>query len=265
MRAFLRSRLTWLLLIALLVPTLVRMGQRALMQDRRFLAVPVEINLTPVDAVEGEVVRRLVARLKVLGPVHLCDPELDERVATALLLDPVVDDVLSVGRRWPRGYTADVLLRRPYAAVRVGERSVPVCLDGMVLPEAPYRERMATLFVIEGLRSHPPPPGEYWDDVRLDAGLLTLFQLAPHLAELGGLGFRGLDVSGAEEARTGVVLRGAREVSVLWGRPAATVAENSVERKVRYLRAFARYADLLAGQVLDVRFGEPYLRQSGAS
>ncbi|MCZ6573466.1 MAG: hypothetical protein ACE10D_12550 [Planctomycetota bacterium] len=265
MRAFLRSRLTWLLLIALLVPTLVRMAQRALMQDRRFLAMPVELNLTPMDAVEGRIVGRLVARLKVLGPVHLCDPELDHKVAGALLADPVVYDVLNVGRRWPRGYTADVLLRRPYATVRVGEHFVPVCLDGMVLPPEPYRERMATLFAIEGVRSQPPLPGEYWDDVRLDAGLLTLFQLAPHLAELNGLGLRGLDVSGAEEARKGVVLRGARDVSVLWGRPGATVAENSVERKVRYLRAFARYADLLAGQVLDVRLGEPYLRQSGAS
>ncbi len=265
MCAFLRSRLTWLLLIALLVPTLVRMAQRALMQDRRFLAVPAELNLTPMDAVEGGIVGRLVARLNVLGPVHLCDPELDDKVAGALLADPVVYDVLNVGRRWPRGYTADVLLRRPYAAVRVGESFVPVCLDGMVLPPEPYRERMATLFAIEGVRSQPPPPGEYWDDVRLDAGLLTLFQLAPHLAELNGLGLRGLDVSGAEEARTGVVLRGARDVSVLWGRPGATVAENSVELKVRYLHAFARYADLLAGQVLDVRLGEPYLRQSGAS
>jgi uncharacterized protein YbjT (DUF2867 family) len=67
-----------------------------------------------------------------------------------------------------------------------------------------------------------------------------------------------VDVSQAHDARAGVVVLGAAGLRVRWGRPRRTVGENSVERKLAYLRVVADYPEQVRGREIDIRWSEPY-------
>jgi len=263
-RRLLAARGSWLLLGVLLLASVSRIAVRGLARDPRFDATP-GIAGVRGPAWGGEaLVEPVVARLKALGPVNLFDPAFEQRIAGALREVPGIASVDRLRKLWPRRYAVEFTFHRPVAVVEQHASSSPVTRDGVVLPFEPYEHACRGLPRILGVADRPPAPGARWTSVALLDGLATVEQLAPHLATLAPLGLDRIDVSRCADARQGVTLLGSDGTSVRWGRPRATVAENPVERKIRYLGISARNLAQVRGREIDVRYGDLYLRESGA-
>lgn len=266
-RALLDSRWLWLLLGCGLLWTGGRWTVRSLARDPRFLARPDEI-AAGGPAWGGEaVVGPVLERLRALGPVNLFDPQFEPRIRSALAEVPGVARVDRVRRDWPRRYTVDLRFHRPVALVRRGSwrmkrrrYDLPVTAEGVVLPAEPYVQATAGVLAIDGVDESPPALGRAWQSEALADGLATVAQLTPHLERLAPLGIAAVDVTDARDARRGVLLRGADGTTVRWGRPRASVGENSVAKKIRYLVTAARHLERVRGFEIDVRYGTLYLR-----
>jgi hypothetical protein len=258
LRAMVRSSLVHWVLLAAAFWIAGGVAVRGLRRDPRFLADPA------FRAARGEgpggapVITPALDRLRALGPINLFDPTLDARVRTALDEIPNVAAVTEVRRLWPSRYAVRLRLHRPVAVVVRGEASIPVTAGGVALPAAPYCDVTPRLPRIRGVRSAPPALGERWPDAGLADGLATIAQLGPHVRELATLRLTEVDVSQAHDARAGVVVLGAAGLRVRWGRPRRTVGENSVERKLAYLRVVADYPEQVRGREIDIRWSEPY-------
>jgi hypothetical protein len=230
---------------------------RQLARDPRFLAMPQEVAIEPPAWGGEEVVRPLRRQLKQLGPINLFDPTFARRVRRAVAVWPGVRSVEEVRRHWPDRYSIRFTLRRPAAVVA----SVPVTWERVALPAAPYRRAVRGLLAIRGVDGQAPAPGLVWHSERLADGLAALAQVRPYLPALNRLGIRAIDVSQADDALGGVLLLGGDGIVVRWGRPRATVGENSVETKIGYLREAARYVEQVRGMEIDVRFNAIYVRK----
>lgn len=260
-RGFLASRTTWTLVGAALLWTLLGVAARGLAKDPRFLARPALASVRGPAWGGDAVVFPVVERLRALGPMNLFDPDFGPRVRAAVAAFPGVSSVDAVRRLWPDRYAVDFTLHRPVAVVLREGRKIPVTHEGRVLPEAPYEHAVRGLFAIAGVESSAPVAGGVWGSELLRDGLETLFQLAPFAEEVAALDLRVIDVSGADDARRGVVLHGADDIAVRWGRPRATVGENSVARKIAFLRIAAAHVSRVRGLEIDVRYDDVFLRE----
>ncbi|MDH3593043.1 MAG: hypothetical protein OER88_14245 [Planctomycetota bacterium] len=231
---------------------------RGLRKDPRFLARPTHMEAGGPDWGGSEVVRPVLVRLRQLGPINLFDRRFDERVRVALLQVPGVARVHDVRRLWPRRYTVSFAMHRPVAIVHHEDERIPVTADGVVLPGEPYKDAVHGLLRIRGVHEHPPIPGKRWSSGSLRDGIATVLQLEPHRERIAPLGIDWVDVSGAYHSRLGVVLYGAHDISVRWGRPRADLGENPVPLKIEFLESAVRKLDRARGRELDVRFDEMY-------
>jgi hypothetical protein len=253
--------LLWCLLALALVVWGSRAAARSLARDTRFFARPSLQDASGPAWGGREVLEPVLARLDALGPVNLFDPAFEDRIEGALLELPGIARVDGIRRLWPNRYAVSCTLRRPCAVVRHGGRLLPVTAQRVVLPLEPYRHAVRKLPVIAGLSGREAPePGATWESERLADGIATAAQLAPHGVTLAPLGLHTIDVREADDPRQGVVLRGADDIAVRWGRPRAKVGENSVGRKLSYLRMAAEKIDQVRGYEIDVRWGALYLR-----
>ncbi|MHC4341555.1 MAG: cell division protein FtsQ/DivIB, partial [Planctomycetota bacterium] len=175
----------------------------------------------------------------------------------------VVRAVGEVRRRWPNRYSVSLTLHRPVAIAHFAGQKVLVAADRTVLPSRPYARAASGLLRIRGVDSPPPAPGGRWRSERLNRGLATLAQIAAvRDKDLLPLGISELDVSGAMDPFAGILLIGSDGILVRWGRPAADVGENSMEKKIGYLRIAARHVEQVRGREIDVRFDELYVRET---
>jgi len=261
----LRSRTVWLIAGALCVFALGNLARRGLARDPRFLAKPVFAGAR-VPAWSGrEVLDPVLLRLEAMGPISLLDLDFEQRVRATVAGAPHVAAVTKVRRLWPNRYAIDLVFHRPVAVVERDGVRYPVTHDGVVLPAEPYAHAAARLFPIRGIFGPMPPVGERWRNRALHAGIATLRQISPYLDELRPLRIVAIDVSQAHDARLGVVLRTAHGVPIRWGRPLATVGENSVGQKIRFLRAAMADIKRLEGYEIDPRWDDPYVRRSNES
>jgi len=256
------SRSTWIALIVVVSFFGMRALQRGLLHDTRFLAYPTEVSLAAPAWADIAVVAPLEDQLRALGPISLFDSRFDGKIRGALEALPGVERVRRVRRHWPRRYSVEVELRRPYAVITCRNASHPVTFDQIVLPQKPYAEISAGLFRIGPVPGDAPVAGERWRHGAVRIGLDTLAEIAPHLAELAPLGLRRIDVSGARDQSQGVVLLGIDGIRVRWGRPGSRVRENPVAKKIAYLIEVAADLDRVRGREIDVRYGTLYLRNS---
>lgn len=259
-RRMLDSRLVWFLAGIVFVGAIAGMAQRQLRKDPRFIARPVFAGARMPAWADRDLMTPVRDRIEALGPISLLDPDFEERVRHALADCPVLAEVRAVRRHWPHSYSLRVVFRRPCAVVAQGDRRIPVTVDAIRLPEEPYDCRR--LFAITGVPGPLPEPGETIESDALLDGIATLRQIAPHLDALRGLGIRSIDVSEAAQARGGVVLRTACGIPVRWGRPRVTIGENPVARKIDFLLAAQHDLAALEGYVIDVRYDQPYVRES---
>jgi len=262
-RRLLAARGTWLLLGLLLLASLSRLAVRGLARDPRFDAVPGIAGVRGPAWGGDALVEPVIARLRALGPVNLFDARFEERICGALREVPCIASVDRLRRHWPRRYSVEFTFHRPFAVVEQGEHLSPVTAEGIVLPLAPYEQACGGLLRIVGVSERAPPPGSRWTCGPLQEGLATALQLAAHPAALEPLGIDRIDVARSADPRQGVTLQGRDGTTVRWGRPRATVAENPVERKIRYLGIASRNLAQVRGLEIDVRYGDLYLRESG--
>jgi hypothetical protein len=256
-----RFAFLWCLLGLALIVWGSRAAARSLARDSRFFARPALQGATGPAWGGREVLEPVLARLDELGPVNLFDPDFESRIENALVELPGIARVDEIRRLWPNRYAVSCTLRRPCAVVRHGERLLPVTAQRVVLPLEPYLHAVRKLPVIMGLEGREAPaPGTAWESERLADGIATVAQLAPHAITLAPLGIHTVDVSEADDPRMGVVLRGADDIVVRWGRPRAKVGENSVGRKLSFIQMAAERIDQVRGYEIDVRWGAPYLR-----
>jgi hypothetical protein len=259
-KRLLDSRLFWLFAGILLVGSIASMAHRGLVRDPRFMARPIFAGAELPAWADRGVLDPVVARVEALGPISLLQTDFEERVRGALADCAVLDSVIDVDRHWPRSYSVKLVFRRPCAVIEQGDLRIPVTADCIRLPSEPYDTRR--LYPITGVPGPLAEPGELIDSDALHDGLATLRQLAPHLRGLRKLRIESIDVSGVEKARGSVILRTAHGISVRWGRPLSQIGENPVARKIEYLRAAQDNIGALEGYVIDVRFDEPYVRES---
>jgi hypothetical protein len=261
-KALLSSRLLWIALGCGLLWVGARRAQESLAKDPRFLAVPTGLDVRGPSWGGDEVLRPVRERLKRLGPINLFDRRFEEKVRAALAEVPGVACVHDVRRHWPDRYGVSFRLYRPVAVAVVGKREIPVTGKGVALPYEPYARACEGLFRIAGIPEAPPPAGKTWRSEALLDGLATLRQLGPNLDRIHPLLLGRIDVSRARDPRKGVVLLGEADVTVLWGRPRASIGENPVEKKLSLLEIAASNVRSVQGQAVDVRFDTIYLRQS---
>jgi len=256
--ALLRSRLLWVAVGTLFVWSSGRILARGLARDARFVAVPGHFTADAPRWCGRGPIERIANRLEAMGPVSLFHPAFERHVREAVAADACVAEVAGVRRIWPNAFAVDVALRRPYAIVG----GHPVARDGVVLPAAPYEESCRGLFEVRGVATAPPREGERWRDPRLAAALAALDELAPHLSGLARLGLFAVDVSGADDPRTGVILLGADGLTARWGRPGSPPGENPPAKKAAFLRIAATSPHPLQGLDLDLRYADLVLRKS---
>jgi len=262
MRGLITSRIAWVLLGVALLFTAGRMARRKLMRDPRFNAVPADITGAAPSWGGPEVLQPVQERLRALGPINLFHPRFADSVRAALEEIPGIRAVHDVRRHWPNRYSVSVSLHRPVAVVLRGAREIPVTRGGVVLPAGPYRRATPGLVRIGGVRDSPPALGRTWHSEQLKDALTTLRQIAPYSDELAAFGLAEIDVERSQEALEGVLLHGRDATSVRWGRPRATVGENSVERKIGFLRLAASHLGQVRGREIDVRYSDIYVRES---
>lgn len=256
-----RFAFLWCLLALALIVWGSRAAARSLARDTRFFARPSFQNASGPAWGGEEVLAPVLARLDALGPINLFDPGFESRIEAALAEVPGIARVDGIRRLWPDRYAVSCTLRRPCAVVRHGGRFHPVTPQGIVLPFEPYRHAVRTLPVIAGLEGRDvPAPGAVWESKRLADGIATVRQLAPYGATLASLGIHTVDVAQADDPRKGVVLHGRDDIVVRWGRPRAKVGENSVGRKLSFLRMAAGQIEQVRGYEIDVRWGAICLR-----
>jgi len=261
-KRLLDSKLFWFVCGVLTVASVASIVHRQLRRDPRFLARPEFAGARVPGWADRRVLDPVMERLDALGPVSLLDPDFEEKIRGALDGCPVLAGVPAVRRRWPRGYSVRVVFRRPWAVIETDGARIPVTAEGLRLPEENYDLR--GLYVVKGVLGPPPEPGRPFDSEALRDGLATLRQLAPHLPRLQPLGIHAVDVTEAGSPRGGVVLRTDRGIPVRWGRPRARVGENPVETKIRLLLAAQEDLAALTGYTIDVRYDQPYVRESPA-
>jgi hypothetical protein len=261
-RAFLSSKLLWIALACGLLWVGARRAQDGLARDPRFLAVPKGLDVRGPSWGGDEVLRPVRERLKRLGPINLFDRRFEAKVRAALAEVPGVASVNDVRRHWPDRYGVSFRLYRPVAVVLHGGRQIPVTGKGVALPFEPYARACDGLFRIKGVPEAPPPLGKPWRSEALLDGLAALRQLGPNIDRVHPLLLGCIDVSRARDPKRGVVLLGDADVAVLWGRPRATVGENTVEKKLSLLEIAASNVRAVEGHAVDVRFDTIYLRQS---
>jgi hypothetical protein len=259
-KRLLDSRLFWLLAGILLVGSIANMARRQLLKDPRFMARPIFAGARLPAWADRDLLTPVCDRIDALGPISLLDPDFDARVRGALAGCAVLERIDEVERHWPRSYSIRVVFRQPCAVVEQGDRRVPVTCDALRLPEEAYDCR--NLYVITGVPGPLPEPGEVIESDPLFDGIATLRQLAPHLASLRRIGIRSIDVSEAAQARGGVILRTDCGIPIRWGRPRVTIGENPVARKIAFLLAAQQNLAALEGYVIDVRYDQPYVRES---
>ncbi len=264
MRAILASRFLWACAAGLVCLGGARLVARELARDRRFLARPVRLEARAPAWADRAVVDPVLARLKAIGAINLFHPGFERIVRDTVAREPAVASVGQVRRHWPRGYSVSFSLRRPYAVVLHAGRRIPVTREGIALPIASYQEISRDLWTILGIDSPAPHPGQAWKDARVEAAILAIVQIAPFLGQLTPLGLEGVDAGQAADPLQGVVLLGADGLRVRWGRPGATVGENSADRKAAFLRLVAGDPQRARGFEVDVRFDEMGLRKSSA-
>jgi len=259
--ALLRSGAAWASVALAAVWFGTGAARDGLTRDPRFHARP-DVQAARGPAWAGpDAVGPVLERLRDLGPVSLFDPAFEERIRAALAQVPCVREVGAVKRLWPRRYAVEFWLHRPVAVAVCDGAHIPVTRDLVALPHAPYAHALAGLLAVEGA-ARPPRPGAVWDDPALADGVATAEQLAPHGGRLAPLGIAVIDVSGTDDPRRGVLLKGDRGIVVRWGRPRAEVGENPVAKKVEYLALAASHLDRVRGFEIDVRYGALYLRES---
>ena len=261
LRELIASRLVWILAVILIVYFGAQALRRGLARDRRFFALPTQMQIHGPAWGDEAIVTPVSERLEALGPINLFDDRFEERIKEALDEVPGVRRVVRIRRLWPRRYAVDVVLHRPHAVVRRQGARIPVTADLTRLPFAPYKRAAENLFVVTGVGSRPPDAGRIWRDPSLSAGLAALAQIEPYFEELAPLGLSRIDVSGASDSRRGVVLYGIDGIRVRWGRPHASVRENPVATKIAFLRLVASDIERVRGKEIDVRFGTLYLRE----
>jgi len=261
-KAFLSSRLLWIVLGLGLLWVGARRAQDSLAKDPRFLAIPAGLD-APGPAWGGdEVLAPVREQLRRLGPLNLFDRRFEAKVRGALAAVPGVACVKDVRRHWPNRYSVSFRLYRPVAVAVWRGKEIPVTARGVALPYEPYARASDGLFRIVGVPESPPAPGKAWRSEALLDGLSTLAQLAPNLDRIHPLLLGAIDVSHARDPRKGVALAGDADVTVLWGRPRAVIGENPVEKKLNLLEIAAGNVRAVAGHVVDVRFDTLFLRQS---
>jgi hypothetical protein len=258
----LRSTLIWSLLGAVVLFTAAHLVIKQLAKDPRFVARPNDVAIPAPKWGGAAVVAPVRARLKAVGPINLFHPRFGEIIRTSLEALPGVRKVHEVHRHWPDRYSVEFSLHRPVAVVQWRGHEVPVTKTGVALPPSSYRHATRRLVRITGVATNEIPKlGVPWGGDRLQEGLAALGQVGPHLGELNRLGLRLIDVSRADNPIQGVRLRGSDGIIVRWGRPRATVGENSVGRKIGYLRQAARYVEQVRGMEIDVRYDALYVRE----
>ncbi len=225
-----------------------------LRKDPRFLATPTFMRGAGPDWGGSSVVDPVVQRLQRLGPINLFDAEFAAKVTRAMFDVPGVKTVDSVRRIWPRQYAVSFEMHRPIAIVFHNDERIPVTRDGVVLPGEPYTTAANGLLQIRGVHTDPPAPGRTWKCGSLQDGLAAVVQLQPHRVAIAPLGIEWVDVSGAFQSRLGVVLYGAHDITIRWGRPLSEIGENSVELKIELLMGAVRRMDRAKGRELDVRW-----------
>ncbi|HEX5138131.1 MAG TPA: hypothetical protein VFY93_14240 [Planctomycetota bacterium] len=261
-KAFLSSRLLWILLVLGLLWVGARRAQDSLARDPRFLAIPAGLDARGPAWGGDEVLAPVREALRRLGPLNLFDRGFEAKVRAALAAVPGVACVKDVRRHWPNRYGISFRLYRPVAVVAWRGKEIPVTAKGVALPYEPYARASDGLFRIVGVAESPPAAGREWRSEALRDGLATLRQLAPNLDRIHPLLLGTIDVSHARDPRKGVALGGDAQVTVLWGRPRAVIGENTVEKKLGLLEIAASNVRAVAGRIVDVRFDTLFLRQS---
>jgi hypothetical protein len=258
----LRSALFWSLLAAVVLFTAAHVVIKQLAKDPRFVARPNDVAIPAPRWGGAAVVDPVRARLRAVGPINLFHPRFGEIIRTSLEALPGVREVHEVRRHWPNKYSVEFSLHRPVAVVVWRGHEVPVTSEGIALPPRAYRHAMRRLVRIAGVATDEIPRlGQPWGGERLQEGLAALSQVGPHLGELNRLGLRWVDGARGDNPIQGARLRGSDGIVVRWGRPRATVGENSVGRKIGYLRQAARYVEQVRGMEIDVRYDALYVRE----
>jgi len=252
--AVMRARAFWVVVAGALLWLVVTVALRGLADDPRFLATPSFSNVRGPAWGGDQVILPALERLEALGPINLFDRRIEDRIRGALHEVPGVAAGGEVRRHWPNRYSVSFRVHRPVAVVETGDRAIPVTHAGVALPEAPYDRATLGLLRIRGVEIPPPPLGARWRSEALLDGLATVRQLARRRRAVEALRLRWIDVSGAHDRRTGVIVGGDENLLVFWGSPRRKLGENSVEKKLDYLRFTARNLAWARDHEIDMRF-----------
>jgi len=237
-------------------------AHRGLARDSRFIAQPGRTVARLPAWADPELDDDVNRRLRSLGPLSLLDLQFESRIRGVLEGCPVIDRIRRVRRQWPSSYSVEIIYRRPAVVIERAGKRIPMTWDGVRLPAGAYPDAAKRLYPIRGIEGELPAPGQRLESAAFDDGIATLQQLSPYLSELSGLGILAIDVSEVSHSNRGVILRTRSGIDVRWGRPRAIVGENSVETKVHYLLAAQERMDELKEFRIDVRFSQPYVRES---
>lgn len=203
------------------------------------------------------------------GPLRLLDPDLGERLATALAAHPWIARVIRIRKEYgdPPRVIAAVEYRRPAAMVEVIQNGQPGLLpvdgDGVLLPPADFSPNEAKEYLRITVASLPGGPvGGPWGDARVTG--------AAGIAAAWGDRWRAVEAYRIEAVRRApgaaeedeppvftLFTRGGRKV--LWGHAVGSesLGEPKAEEKIARLEAYVQEAGRLdattAGPDLDLR------------
>jgi hypothetical protein len=234
-------------------PHAVAAGQYAVTQEH--------VTITPRPAWIHADVRAEVFRDASLDGLSILDDSLAERIVHAFKLHPWVADA-KAKKRPPAEVEVELLYRRPVCMVDQGGGSLPVDIEGVLLPSDDFSPLEKQSYPrLSGVDTAPMGPvGQHWGDGRVVGGA----EIAAALAEAWGpLKLERIVPSPRAAATAGIeptyqlVTRGGTRI--LWGlAPGSTAAaEVSATEKVARLRQYVAEHGAWEGrdgpQELDVR------------
>jgi hypothetical protein len=222
---------------------------------------------------DGDLLAALADPRRLRVDVSVFDPRAEARIRDVVSRHPIVREVRRVVVEYPNRAAVSVRLRVPVALVARGsgddERYEVLSDDQHRIDPRPYRrwfaERGATLPVLTGVRSRPPPVGEAWQDreEQVAEGLEAARVAARLYRDLAGrVVVARIDVTrfpSRPEARAEGEVRFhlADGRVVEWGRTdrdPAEASEDAYAVKVRRLEAWLQDEALRARRRLDVRY-----------
>jgi hypothetical protein len=246
-----RRRLGWLLIPAAGVGWLWAEPQLEVLvrEDQAFRLTWAGIHLPPQPSwIAVDVKERALQRAGFPPEFSLLAPQLAERVARALVLEPWVRELSGVSCSRSKGVEVLLSYREPVALVQRESDLVAIDQDGVVLPLGELQSSSSYLRVLVGNLPSPGPPGARWEHPVVETAARLADFLKEYASQLN-VAVIDLTLCGRDPTKSkGPIFLLTRAGSrVIWGAPGgdSSPGELSAEQKLKMLLDYARrFGDL---------------------